>query len=152
MKRDLPQTVAAVAALLLLAAGCAAYRYQHAARAAGEANPSAAAPATAASSAFRETPTAAQVAAVRGEVEVAKQNLEREGKYRCCVKPACTECMLKDGECHCRDVVEKQGPCCGECTEAWIEGRGAVEGISALDLLERKKEMLRKKQGGGGSR
>jgi hypothetical protein len=140
---------AAAAGLLAAALGCAAYRYQHQPPPAAPPPAAAAGPESApASAGFRAAPTGAQVAAVRGEIAVAKQNLEREGKYRCCVAPSCNECMLRDGECHCRDVVEKQGPCCGECTEAWIEGHGTIDGISALDLLERKKAMLRQKQGG----
>ncbi len=126
---------------VLLAAGllaaCAAYRFQHqgqgsAAAPAGETQPAAAD--------FRELPDDRQVARVRGEVAEAKANLARQGKYACCVHPSCNQCLLQRGECNCRHAVEQEGgPCCGECTEAWIEGRGAVEGVSALELLERKK-------------
>jgi hypothetical protein len=137
-------TRAAVAALLvvLAAAGCAAYRHQH-----GAAAPHvfAAAPAQAVAPAaadFAALPEPAQGARLRGEVAEAKANLEKQGRYRCCVRPSCNECLLKRGECHCREVAAKKGPCCGECTEAWIEGHGAVEGLDALELLRHKLGML----------
>jgi hypothetical protein len=31
-----------------------------------------------------------------------KGDLAAEGKYDCCVKPGCNECVLNAGECHCR--------------------------------------------------
>jgi hypothetical protein len=58
------------------------------------------------------------------------------------VEPPCTQCLLDYGECHCREAVRHEGPCCGECTEAWIDGRGAVEGVTAWELLERRKDVL----------
>jgi hypothetical protein len=149
MSADLRSTykiTAAVAALLaavLSAVACAAYTHQHSAAAAEHiflpASAQAVAPAAAE---FRSLPEGAQGARVRGEVEEAKANLAKDGRYRCCVRPSCNECLLKRGECHCREVAAKKGPCCGECTEAWIEGHGAIEGIDALDLLRRKLGML----------
>lgn len=132
----------------LLAAGllaaCAAYQYQH--RDLGAPAPATAGETAAAPAEFRELTDERQVARVRGEVEEAKANLARKGKYACCVHPSCNQCLLQYGECGCRHAVEKEGgPCCGECTEAWIEGRGAVEGISALELLERKKRSIQEK-------
>jgi hypothetical protein len=131
--------------LALSLTACAAYQAQHApppAAAPGSGPddrlPEAAPPA----GDFTALSDEAQVSRVRGEVEVAKANLARQGKYACCVRPACTECLLKYGHCHCREAVRKEGPCCGECTEAWIEGKGAVEGVTAWDVLEKKKQIL----------
>jgi predicted Zn-ribbon and HTH transcriptional regulator len=138
----------------LLLAACAAYQAQHSGGSGAEekgplapADPHAhhAAP----SAEFLEMSDGEQLARVRGEVEETKKNLERQGKYACCVRPACNECLLKYGECHCREAVRDQGPCCGECTEAWVEGRGAVEGIEAWELLERKKQQVREREGSG---
>jgi hypothetical protein len=135
----------------LTLAACAAYKAQHdAGMAPGHNHPDAGARAGEAPGAeFTELPEAAQLARVRGETEAMKAQLAKTGRYACCVEPPCTECLLKYGECHCRETVRKEGPCCGECTEAWVEGRGAVEGVSAWEILERKKDMLR--QNGGGA-
>jgi len=130
----------------LALAACAAYQAQHAA---GRA-PAVAVPAVAAIGAsvatpsreFTELPDAQQVSIVRGQADEVKKNLAAKGRYACCVRPACNECLLKRGECHCREVATKGGPCCGECTEAWVEGRGAIEGLKAWDLLERRRQML----------
>ncbi|MBW3671169.1 MAG: hypothetical protein KY432_05790 [Acidobacteria bacterium] len=68
-------------------------------------------------------------------MEIYKQELAAQGKYDCCVKPGCNECVLQRGECQCRIGVEKGGPCCGECTAAWIEGRGDVAGLDKEEVL-----------------
>jgi len=140
--------------LALALVACAAYQAQHASgRAPAAASPDAAAlsagsgvPATIAPAApgreFTELPDEQQMTIVRGEAEEVKKNLAAKGKYACCVRPRCNECLLKRGECHCREVATKGGPCCGECTEAWVEGRGAIEGLHAWDLLERRRQML----------
>lgn len=133
-----------LSAALVLAA-CAAYEAQHSPPPAADSGGSGYVPLSASvrpSQEFKGMTPTDQIAVIRGEVEEVKATLAREGRYACCVEPACTECLLKYGECHCREVVRKEGPCCGECTEAWIEGKGAVEGITAWELLERKKQML----------
>jgi hypothetical protein len=133
---------------------CAAYQAQHGQAAVGSQGsqaPSAPAVIRPAGT-FSELNEEGQVARIRGEVEEVKADLARQGKYACCVEPPCTECLLKHGECHCRDAVRKDGPCCGECTEAWIEGRGTVEGVTAWDVLEKKKRILdeaNRRKGGG---
>jgi hypothetical protein len=132
--------------LALALAACAAYEAQHApppsSAAAAPGNPDAELAAILPpSGAFSELTPDGQIARIRGEVEQTKDVLAEEGKYACCVQPACTECLLKHHQCHCRDHIHQQGPC-GECTQGWIEGRGAVEGIDARDLLARKKQML----------
>jgi hypothetical protein len=134
-------------ALALTLAACAAYQAQHAppspsAAAASPGNPEAELAAILPpSGAFSELTPDGQIARIRGEVEQTRDVLAEEGKYACCVQPACTECLLKHHQCHCREHIHQQGPC-GECTQGWIEGRGAVEGIDARDLLARKKQML----------
>ena len=126
--------------LALSLAACAAWQAQHAAPVASGGHDHA-------------PPSDARIARIQGEVEQVKADLARQGRYACCVEPPCTQCLLKYGECHCREAIRKEGPCCGECTEAWIEGRGAVEGVTAWELLERKKKILdevNEKGGGGG--
>jgi hypothetical protein len=98
-------------------------------------------------------PSDARITRIQREVEAVKADLARQGRYACCVEPPCTQCLLKYGECRCREAIRKEGPCCGECTEAWIEGRGAVEGVTAWELLERKKKILDEvHEKGGGER
>lgn len=130
--------------LALSLVACAAYQAQRASRREAEGRAGTPGASIAPDRQFTELPDGDQVARIRGEVDLVKQALARDGRYACCVEPACTECLLKYGECHCREAVRKEGPCCGECTEAWIEGRGAVEGVTAWELLERKKDVLRK--------
>jgi hypothetical protein len=132
--------IAALFAVVLAAVACAAYQHQHAA--APRRAPAPALAVIPAPADFKALPEDAQGARVRGEAEEAKANLEKQGEYRCCVRPTCNECLLKRGRCHCRDIAAKGGPCCGECTEAWLEGHGAVEGLDAIELLRRKASML----------
>jgi hypothetical protein len=131
----------ALAGTVLLVA-CAAYQAQHSGGGSAPAGHDHGSAILAPSAEFTELPGDEQIARVRGEAGEAKRRLAAQGKYACCVRPACNQCLHKYGECHCREVAQKQGPCCGECTEAWIEGRGAIEGVTAWELLERKKAML----------
>lgn len=144
MSRVLAGRFLSLGAALLLAAGCAAYRAQHqgAAGPAADSSPEASPVAVNPSGEFSELRPDLQVARVKGEVAAAKASLAQQGRYSCCVEPSCNECLLKYGQCHCRDVVRKDGPCCGECTEAWIEGRGVVEGVNAWDILLRERKKL----------
>jgi hypothetical protein len=161
MRKTWTSAVALLALILGIAVlvACAAYREQHAPAKSDSAASSIGIPAVGSgdslpdakppSKEFCALNDDAQIFQVRGEIELAKANLAAKGRYACCVKPSCNECLLHRGECHCRKVVEKNGPCCGECTEAWIEGRGAVEGLNALELLKRKeKGVMEKGQGG----
>jgi hypothetical protein len=125
-------------------AACAAYQAQHVARPAAAPEDEQTA-SVKPSGEYSELTPDGKVARVRGEVSEVKAQLHRQGKYECCVLPACTECLLKHGECHCADVVRESGPCCGECTESWIEGKGAIEGVDAWELLQRKIKVLQDK-------
>lgn len=126
-------------AALLVASACTAYRQQHApaprpAPASVDGNRSIAAD-------FRGLATADQLGRVRGETEELKARLDAEGRYSCCVEPACSECLHQRGECDCHHEVEQDGPC-GECTQGWIDGRGALPGIDARELVLRKLRRL----------
>jgi hypothetical protein len=134
--------IAALFALVLTAAACAAYHHQHAMPARPAAAAARALAVTPASDDFKALPQDAQGARLRGEAEAVKASLAEQGEYRCCVRPTCNECLLKRGKCHCRDIAAKGGPCCGECTEAWLQGHGTVEGLDAIELLRRKASML----------
>lgn len=157
--RPLKKSLLASACLVTLATGlaavagaCVAYRHQHAAAVArGGGAPGASTavtfPASRPTREFRALADDAQLARVRGEVEEAKRNLAAKGRYACCVHPWCSECLLRHGECRCLYDLAEKGPCCGECTEAWVEGRGAVDGLEAEELLERKKKAVKDRKG-----
>ena len=85
---------------------------------------------------FRAQPIALKQSNLIAQLDDYKQELAAAGKYDCCVSPSCNECAINSGECHCRRVVEKNGPCCGECTQGWIEGRGDVVGVDREQILE----------------
>jgi len=134
----------------LFLTACAAYQAQHTPPRAVQAGPedvSATLEAIRPPGDFTALDDGAQVSRIKGEVEQAKASLAQKGQYSCCVRPACSQCLLKYGHCHCREAVKKDGPCCGECTEAWIEGRGAVEGVTAWDILEKKRKILEEANG-----
>jgi hypothetical protein len=145
LKRTLALSAAALLALSPLA-GCAAYRYQHAPAPARKMQAAEAVPVRPAPPEFKRLRSDAQTAQVRGEVEETKDNLAAQGHYSCCIKPACNECLIRRGECHCHDLVMKDSPC-GECTQAWIDGRGAVDGVNPIDLLKRKEQAAVEQKG-----
>jgi hypothetical protein len=134
----------------LFLTACAAYQAQHTPPRAVQAGPedvSATLEAIRPPGDFTALDDGAQVSRIKGEVEQTKASLAQKGQYSCCVRPACSQCLLKYGHCHCREAVKKDGPCCGECTEAWIEGRGTVEGVTAWDILEKKRKILEEANG-----
>lgn len=85
---------------------------------------------------FESQPLAMKQAMLISEIDKYQAELKAEGKYDCCVKPACRQCAITAGECHCRQVIDANGPCCGECTQAWVEGRGNAAGIDREKVLE----------------
>ena len=85
--------------------------------------------------AFADQPAPVRQATLLSEIDRFQSELKAEGKYDCCVTPACRQCAMTAGECHCRHVIEKDGPCCGECTQAWVEGRGNVPGVDREQVL-----------------
>ena len=60
-------------------------------------------------------------------------NIERakaEGKYKCCIEPACTMCYLgnwvwEDGSCYCQDMIAKGewDKVCPQCFQGIKEGK-----------------------------
>lgn len=122
-------------AMLFLFSTCAAYKAQHASsdapapfaasHAGHDAQP---APAAA-------DPIAMRQAALISELDKFQDELKAEGKYDCCVIPACRQCAMTAGECHCRESIGKNGPCCGECTQSWVEGKGNIPGVDREEVL-----------------
>jgi hypothetical protein len=85
---------------------------------------------------FEEQPLAVKQAVVVSELDHYIEELKAQGKYDCCVKPSCRQCAINAGECHCRRVIDASGPCCGECTQSWVEGRGNTAGIDREAVLQ----------------
>jgi hypothetical protein len=131
--------LAAALVVALFSTTCTAYKAQHsgpdpnttrneeAARAVGVA------PVT--TTQFEQQPLALKQAILVAELDKYTTELAANGKYDCCVKPGCRECVIRAGECHCRKVIDANGPCCGECTQSWIEGRGNTAGVDREKVL-----------------
>jgi hypothetical protein len=129
------------ASILFLLTTCAAYKAQHggvdhnttrsekAAREEVKFDPKAL-------DTFDTEPLAMKQAMLISEIDKYQAELKAEGKYDCCVKPACRQCAITAGECHCRKVIDASGPCCGECTQSWVEGRGNTAGVDREKVLE----------------
>lgn len=134
------KALAVVLVLVALAviSGCAAYQAQHAGTgpAASHEHHKMQPP----SSLFTMKSSEEKLAQIHGEMEETKQSLAEEGKYACCIRPACNQCLLRFGVCRCRKAIQEQGLGCGECMEGWKEGRGTVEGVTPAELLERQKQ------------
>ena len=92
---------------------------------------------------FETKPTGIKQATIISELDIYKLDLASQGKYNCCVEPSCNECAINHGECVCRFAIKKGGPCCGECTGAWLDGRGAVPGIDKEEILKNLGEAAR---------
>ena len=85
---------------------------------------------------FESQPLAVKQSVLIAQLDKYMAELKSNGKYDCCVKPGCRECVIRAGECHCRKVIDANGPCCGECTAAWVEGRGNTAGIDREKVLQ----------------
>ncbi len=79
-------------------------------------------------------PTAEQVATAKADVETAKASLTREGKYKCCIKPACDTCLLKANGCACADMIDADQPVCAECGLGWKNGSGAIPDVQPSEV------------------
>jgi len=63
------------------------------------------------------------------DITLAIEGAEKEGRYKCCIEPACTMCYLGDwiwgdGSCYCDDMI-KQGEddkVCPQCKKGLEEG------------------------------
>lgn len=140
LKGDRMKRIATAVSVLLLLSSCAAYQAQHggtdtkSTRAEDQAKQVKHDPAVTA--AFEAQPLALKQAILISELDHYTEELKSNGKYDCCVKPGCRECVIRAGECHCRKVIDANGPCCGECTQSWIEGRGNTAGVDREKVLE----------------
>lgn len=63
------------------------------------------------------------------ELHEAIEDAEEEGRYRCCIEPACTMCyqgdwIWKDGSCYCDDMIEQgeDDKVCPQCKNGLEQG------------------------------
>jgi hypothetical protein len=123
--------------VVLLLSSCAAYNAQH-----GRLQQQSA-PAPEGAPEARTTPApvpsndplSLQQTLLVAQIDQFREELKANGKYDCCVKPACRQCAMTAGECHCREVISANGPCCGECTQSWVDGKGNTEGVDREQVL-----------------
>ena len=82
------------------------------------------------------TRAAADLKLARDAMGAAKRKLTADGRYSCCVKPACSLCARVNGSCNCAENVRAGRGACGECLGGWKAGRGDVDGVrSSVPLL-----------------
>jgi hypothetical protein len=62
-------------------------------------------------------------------LQEAKEKLEKEGKYDCCMGDACNHCALNESSCTCAPDLKKGGNVCTECYAGWQQGKGDVPNI-----------------------
>jgi hypothetical protein len=79
-------------------------------------------------------PTAEQVAVAKADVETAKASMMRDGKYNCCIKPACDYCLLKAKGCACADMIDADQPVCTDCGLGWKNGNGSIPDVEPSEV------------------
>ncbi len=74
---------------------------------------------------------------VLSDLSEAIEEAEEQGRYRCCIEPACTMCYMgswiwKDGSCYCDDMIKegKDDKVCPQCV------RGIEEGLCKSTIEE----------------
>lgn len=76
-------------------------------------------------------PFARLTAEERGQL---REQLMKEGKYDCCIRPGCTECIVSRDSCGCYMAIKSKDPICGECLDGYKEGTGKLKMVSIVDL------------------
>ncbi|MFQ5639378.1 MAG: hypothetical protein ACE5IR_15445 [bacterium] len=71
---------------------------------------------------------------IKNELKIVKAELTKEGKYNCCVHPACDWCLLNEGECTCHENLKSGKEVCPACGLGWHNGKGVVEGVKASQV------------------
>lgn len=81
-----------------------------------------------------QSPAPASLEQVKADLEEVKMAVANEGNYLCCVKPACSWCLLHEGECKCRENLEAKKEVCAGCGLGWHNGEGVVDGVKASEV------------------
>ena len=63
-----------------------------------------------------------------------REALMREGRYDCCIKPGCMECIRNIDSCKCYFDIKNEDPICGECLDGYKEGKGKLKLVSIVEL------------------
>lgn len=80
------------------------------------------------------TKAAANLKMARKKMDAAKKALAAQGRYSCCMKPACDVCARISGSCSCAENAKAGKGVCGECYGGWKAGQGAIRGVKADQL------------------
>ncbi len=70
------------------------------------------------------------------QVEAARVRVAADGHYACCIKPACSWCLLKLDKCVCVMGVGSGRGACRECHGGWEAGQGNVRGKTKEDVRQ----------------
>ena len=68
------------------------------------------------------------------KLKEAREKLEKEGKYDCCMGDACNQCALNEASCTCAPDLKKGEHVCIECYAGWQQGKGDVPNIKKEDV------------------
>jgi hypothetical protein len=91
------------------------------------------------------TKATADLNAARKQMDSARSELVKAGKYACCIKapehstvPGCDLCARMNGSCRCGANLAAGKGVCGECLSGWKSGRGAMKGVKpeSVTLLD----------------
>ena len=63
----------------------------------------------------------------------ARDQLEKDGVYNCCIKPGCAFCGLTMGRCPCAANLAQNKGVCPECWGGWHADQGALPGQQTRD-------------------
>ena len=72
-----------------------------------------------------------KVKQARSLLDEAKSELAEAGKYNCCMKQPCDECLLGHKSCDCAEDLKKGEGVCSQCYGGWQRGDGVVNGVDA---------------------
>lgn len=87
-----------------------------------------------------ETTSTAPATGKESEIDLKTLVAERkkqamdEGKYECCLKHPCDQCLINMGMCPCEENLKAGKEVCHECKGGWMAGDGHVEGIKPEDV------------------
>ncbi len=82
--------------------------------------------------------------ALREQLRALVGDLEKAGRYDCCIENPCNTCAMRMGGCKCGEGLRRGEPVCEECAMMWRSGQGDEPGVdpaSVRSFLEAQREM-----------
>ncbi len=70
--------------------------------------------------------TEQKIERIKEDLPDIKMELAMEGKYSCCTKEGCNQCIITYGSCSCYENIKEGKPVCGECYAGWQMGEGVA--------------------------